>query len=176
MGNISQILITTLPSKQAEATVKSMKKLISSTWNRSSADWERLCRALLQYRNTPCRKDAVSPAQKLFGHPVQDHLPAHRRSFSPEWQTAAQTIDAAGDASLGNAQMAYDQHAHPLPEHSVGAHVAIQNPNLKLWDIYGTVTAIAPFRRYFRQDTKWQSTSLEPEVFTEMISPFCCSP
>ena len=133
---------------KAEATVKSMKKLISSTWNKSSADWERLCRALLQYRNTPCRKDAVSPAQKLFGHPVQDHLPAHCRSFSPEWQKAAQAIEAAGDVSLGNAQMAYNQHAYPLPELSVGAHVAIQNSNSKLWDIYGTVTAIAPFRRY----------------------------
>ena len=50
---------------------------------------------ILQYRNTPCWKDALSPAQKLFGHPVQDHLPAHRRSFSLEWQKAAQAIEAA---------------------------------------------------------------------------------
>ena len=126
-----------------------MKKIISSTWNRSSADWEKLCCALLQYRNTPYRKDALSPAQKLFGHPVQDHLPAHRRSFSPEWQKAAQVIEAAGEASLQNAKMAYDKHARALPELNVGARVAIQNPNSKLWDIHGIVTAIAPFRRYF---------------------------
>jgi transposase InsO family protein len=32
----------------------------------------------------PCRKDGTSPTQKLFGHPIQDTLPAHRRSLAPE--------------------------------------------------------------------------------------------
>ena len=57
---------------KAEATVKSMKKLISAAWTGRSIDWNKLSHALLQYRNTPCRKDGFSPAQKLFGHPVQD--------------------------------------------------------------------------------------------------------
>ena len=26
----------------------------------------------------------------MFGHPVQDHLPAHRRSFTQEWQRASE--------------------------------------------------------------------------------------
>ena len=62
---------------KAEARVKSMKKLISAAWTGRSVDWTKLSRALLQYRNTPTRKDGISPAQKLFGHPVQDTLPAH---------------------------------------------------------------------------------------------------
>ena len=57
---------------QAEAAVKSMKKLVSAAWQGKSVNWEKLSRSLLQYRNTPCRKDGLSPAQKLFGHPVQD--------------------------------------------------------------------------------------------------------
>ena len=71
---------------KSEATVKSMKKLIRTSWKGRSMDEDALTRALLQYRNTPSRKDDLSPAQKLFGRPVQDTLPAHRRSFCSEWQ------------------------------------------------------------------------------------------
>ena len=31
----------------------------------------------------------------------------------------------------------------------IGNHVAIQNPTSKMWDIYGVITAIGPFRQYF---------------------------
>ena len=37
----------------------------------------------------PSCKDGLSPVQKLFGHPIQDTLPAHRRAFVPEWQGSA---------------------------------------------------------------------------------------
>ena len=68
---------------KAEATVKSMKKIIRAAWKRDSLDERTLTRALLQYRNTPSQQDRLSPAQKLFGHPIQDTLPAHRRAFAP---------------------------------------------------------------------------------------------
>ena len=35
---------------------------------------------------TPNRKDGLTPAQKLVWQPVQDILPAHHRTFLPEWQ------------------------------------------------------------------------------------------
>lgn len=134
---------------KAEATVKSMKKLISAAWTGHSVNWDQLSRALLQYRNTPCRKDGLSPAQKLFGHPVQDTLPAHRRSFAPEWQRSSQEADSAATHTLEMSQAAYDQHAHSLSDLQVGNHVAVQNTTSKMWDIYGTITAIGPHRRYF---------------------------
>ena len=71
---------------KAEAIVKSMKKIIKASWNGRAIDDDKLTQALLQYHNTPSRRDRVSPAQKLFGHPIQDNLPAHRRAFLPEWQ------------------------------------------------------------------------------------------
>ena len=63
---------------KAEATVKSMKKIIQAAWWGRSLDENKLARALMQYRNTPSRKDGLSPAQKLYRRPIQDTLPAHR--------------------------------------------------------------------------------------------------
>ena len=63
---------------KAEATVKAMKKLIRRCTNNSGLDENLLARSLLQYRNTPNRKYRLSPAQKLYGHPIQDTLPVHR--------------------------------------------------------------------------------------------------
>ena len=134
---------------KAEAAVKSMKKLISAAWTGRSVNWDQLTRSLLQYRNTPCRKDGLSPAQKLLGHPVQDMLPAHRRSFAPEWQRSSQAADSAAAHTSERSQATYNQHAHPLSDLQVGNHVALQNPNTKMWDIYGTITDIGPHRRYF---------------------------
>ena len=51
---------------KAEATVKSMKKLIQASWTHDALDERKLTRALLQYRNTPSQRDRLSPAQKLF--------------------------------------------------------------------------------------------------------------
>ncbi len=134
---------------KAESAVKSMKKLISAAWTGRSINWGILSRALLQYRSTPCRKDGLSPAQKLFGHPVQDSLPAHLRSFAPEWQKSVLEAEIAAAQTQEKAQASYNQHAHSLSDLHVGNHVAMQNTNSKMWDIYGTITAIGPYRRYF---------------------------
>ena len=71
---------------KAEAIIKSMKKIICTYCNGRYLDGDKLCRALLQYRTTPSVKDELSPAQKLFGHPIQDTLPAHTSSFTPTTQ------------------------------------------------------------------------------------------
>ena len=134
---------------KAESALKSMKKLISASWTGNSVDWNKLPRTLLQYRNTPCRKDGRSPAQKLFGHPVQDTLPAHRRSFAPEWQQLTIEADKKLHETQDNSTRIYNQQAHTLPDLETGNHVAIQNPTTKLWDTYGTITGIGPYRKYF---------------------------
>ena len=66
-----------------------MKKLIQAAWTGSQVDEGSLARSLLQYRNTPSRRDNLSPAQKL----IQDTLPAHHRAFAQEWQWDAEEAD-----------------------------------------------------------------------------------
>ncbi len=145
---------------KAEATVKSMKKLISSAWTCRSVNWNFLSHSLLQYRNTPCRKDSLSPTQKLFGHPVQDTLPAHRRSFDPEWQKPTSGIEDTTSPTHTKMELAYNQHTHDLSEMHVGSHVALQNPISKLWDVYGVITAIV------YQDPKWQCVGEKQTIST----------
>ena len=57
---------------KGEATVKSMKRLIMASWKGRLIDHEVLARSLLQYQNTQKRWFVL-----LYGHPVQDSLPAH---------------------------------------------------------------------------------------------------
>ena len=94
-------------------------------------------------------KDNLSPAQKLYGHPVQDTLPAHRRSFAPEWQHKLQEADVHRERNLQRAENYYNSHAHELPDIHVGSSVAIQHPQTKLWETYGTVIAVSPHRKYY---------------------------
>jgi len=126
-----------------------MKKLIYTAWNGHSLDHSKFCRALLQYRNTLSRKDGLSPAQKLCGHPVQNSLPAHRRAFSQEWQCTAGAAKQQAETTQQSSAKYYNQHAHSLPDIGIGSNVAIQNPRTKLWDIYGVITGISPKRRYY---------------------------
>ena len=134
---------------KAEATVKSMKNLIKTSWIRDTIDERKMTRALLQYRNTPSQRDLLSPAQKLFGHPIQDTLPAHRRAFAPKWQISAEEAETHATKQAERVEHYYNQHARTLPEIHIGSNVAIQNTITKQWDIYGVVTSIGPHRRYY---------------------------
>ena len=102
----------------------------------------------MQYRNTPSTKDGQSPAQKLYGHPIQDILPARGRSFAPEWQHSMDKVEHKTRATLEKASSYYNQRAHSLPDIHKGTHVAVQNPKTKLWDTYGVVISIGPHRQY----------------------------
>ena len=94
-------------------------------------------------------KDSLSPAQKLYGRPIQATLPAHRRSFSSEWLAGTKEAELKAADSKEKAETYYNKRAHPLPEIHIGSKVAIQNPETKLWDIYGTIADIGPFRHYY---------------------------
>ena len=113
---------------KAESAVKSMKKIIEGAWVRHRLDKDRLARALLQYRNTQSRRDGLSPAQKLFGKPIQDTLPAHNRAFAPQWQKQPVEDDMSNDLKT---EEYYNQRAHTLPELTTGTNVTIQNPTTK---------------------------------------------
>ena len=132
--------VTGRQNQQWSQWKKSLKQL-----GHNHLDKDRLVRALLQYRNTPSHWNGLSPAQKLFGKPIQDNLPAHHRAFAPQWQKASKEEDLTNDTP---AERYYNQHAHTLPDITTGTNVAIQNPTTKRWDIYGVVTTVGPYRRY----------------------------
>jgi hypothetical protein len=134
---------------KAEATVKSMKKIIRSAWRRQHLDENKQAQALLQYRNTPSRKDGLSPAQKLYGQPIQDTLPAHRRAFAQEWQRSTSIAEKQAHTTKETVETTYNSKARFLPEIRTGSMVALQNHETKRWDIYGTIVDIGPHRRYF---------------------------
>ena len=99
--------------------------------------------------NIASRKDGLSPAKKLFGRPIQDTLPAHRRAFAAEWQTRAEESERQALATKDATEKSYNQHTCPLPDITIGSHVAIQNQDTKHWDRYGIVVDISRYRRYF---------------------------
>ena len=93
-----------------------------------------LCQALIQYHNTPSAKDGLSPAQKLYGHPIQDTLPVHQRAFAPEWQHSVEETDRRAQLSQEATERRYNSPALSLPDITIGTHVAIQNGRTRLWD------------------------------------------
>ena len=105
-----------------------------------------LTRALLQYRNTPSRKDGLSPAMKLFSKPIQASLPAHCRAFSEQWQHSTAEAEKQAINTEQEVEKYYNQHSHTLPDIDIGS---IQHKDTKRWEIYGIVTDIGPNRRYY---------------------------
>ena len=83
---------------KVEATVKSMKKLISASWTGRSVDWNILSRSLLQYRNTPCRKDGQSRLKNsldtlykilcllILNHSLQSGKSQYKRPKRLQWK------------------------------------------------------------------------------------------
>ena len=107
-----------------------------------------LCQALIQYRNTPSMRDGLSPAQKLYGHPIQDTLPIHQQAFLPEWQHSREETERRTQQSQEAAAARYNFTANSLPDITVGTNVAVQNARTGSWDTYGLVTSLGPHRHY----------------------------
>ena len=51
----------------------------------------------------------------LYGKPIQDTLPAHRRSFAPEWQVQSEDADKKLADMNTAVEQSYNQYARPLP-------------------------------------------------------------
>ena len=98
---------------------------------------------------TPHPTDGLSPAQKLYRHPVQDIIPAHHRYFAKKWQPEAEAAEQQASNTFMASKIHYNQHAHTLPDIQVGSDVAIHNTRTKLCDIYSIVTYITSHRHYY---------------------------
>ena len=132
-------------NRKAEATVKLMKKIIQSSMKNSQIDEDKLLTALLQYRNTPNKRDGFSPAQKLFGHPIQDRMPMHKKSFNQGTNEKAER--KANDHDY-KAKAYYNRSAKELPGLKPGEHIALYNQSSSKWDTHGTILQRISKHRY----------------------------
>ena len=153
---------------KAEATVKSMKRLVSLG---RCVDWDSLFVA-------PYCSIATQPATRWFfpsllGHPVQYHLPAHRSSSAREWQKASEKSDKTRESSQKQAEWAYNEHA--MEELQIGNQVVVQHPRSTLWEIYGTITTVGLYRRYFVK-THSGCVLIRDRRFIRKRSPYIAAP
>ena len=120
--------------------------MIRSAWHRSTVPRREQVgpstTAILKHPITQLRRTHSSP--KLYGQPIQDTLPAHRRAFSPELQHSASMAEEQAQTTMENDVTSFNSKVRPLPKIKIGSRVALQNYETKLWDIYGTVTDIGP--------------------------------
>ena len=134
----------------AEAAVKAMKALILKTTRNGNLDTDAFQRGLLEWRNTP-REDGTSPAEALYGRPMQSFLFAHRSQFDLQWRQHANTLDKAprSDSSTDPPmKVSYDRSARPLSPLALGSHVDVQHPVTKLWSRSGVVVDVGRHRDY----------------------------
>jgi len=57
-------------------------------------------------------------------------------------------VDIHKTQALQKAQQYYNQHTRHLPDIRIGYNVALQHPQTKMWDIYGTVINVGPHCHY----------------------------
>jgi transposase InsO family protein len=131
----------------AESAVKSMKKLIAGSWSSGSFDPDTFGKALLLFRNAPMSGGA-SPSQIVFSRPTRDLLPAHRRSFAPEWQQAAELLEKRAQRAKELQIQHFNRTAHPLPPLVIGDSVLIQDHKSKRWSTPRVIVEVGPFRDY----------------------------
>ena len=127
--------------------------LVNNTNVSGSLNTDTFHRAMLQYRNTPDRDTALSPAMCLFGRPIRDFIPIHPGKYRPH-PTWHETLRAREEA-LRNRHM---RDAERLSEHTVyrpplkvGDTVRIQNqvgPHPNKWDKTGVVIEVRQFHQY----------------------------
>ncbi len=127
------------------SAVKSMKKLISAR-----LDWNQLSRALLQYRNTPCRKDGLSPA------------PSARHSTCP--RVATMDAEQQAQETQDSSTLSYNQHANYQTWKSVTT------------SLYNTLPARYHHRTWIKPEVKTKSGRAKQALHSEATSPIHCSP
>ena len=137
-----------------EATVKSMNKIIRSSWNGRHLDEDKLCCALLQYRNTPSCKDGLFLAQKLYSQPVQDVLLVTTNHSQTSGSKVVRRLKRQPHtAERKQKPSTTPMHVASIPEIQIRFNISVQDSETKLWDIiiiwYSTVTDIGPHCRYY---------------------------
>lgn len=147
---------------RAELAVKATKRLLRGNVDSDgSLNTDNLVRALLQLRNTPDRDCKLSPAEILFGHPLNDSLPVLDKTMCifdndqihDHWHQAWAAKEAALRSRLVHSCESLEDHCKELDPLMVGDSVFIQNQyssskNFKKWDKQGVVIEVGKNDQY----------------------------
>ncbi len=136
--------------------MKATKRLLRSNIGpNGSLDSDRFIRVLLQQWNTPDPDCNISPAQVVFGKPLQDSLSFVNllEKFSnlhirPAWREVWMLNESSLRTRYTQSQEAIDAHTRPQLPLKVGDRCFIQNGagNFhKRWDRTGIVTEVLPY-------------------------------
>ena len=115
---------------RAETAVKSAKRiLLDNTKSDGSPIWDKVCRAVMQHRNTPLNDVKLCPAQLVFGRPIRDFLPVKPNMFKPSevWVDNAEKRELAMKKRLYLGLKRWSEKTRPQSQLSSGQAVYIQN-------------------------------------------------
>ena len=122
----------------AEVSVKAVKHLLKKCQGKFNSD--EFHAGLLELRNAP-REDGLSPAQRLFGHPLRSRVPAHWRSFDPQWQLAAETADRRRAKAAQKYKAYYDESSRRRLPLKPGTTVLVKDHVSGRWDKEARIAA-----------------------------------
>merc|ERR1712112_437266 len=157
MGGVVQRLTSAhypRANTRAELGVKSMKRLLrENTAPSGSLNCDKFSRAVLEYRNTPCRDTGVSPSNILFGRNLKDHLPAaiEHLKVRKEWRFDREMREQALAVKFAEVEKNLGGGARDLPDLKVGDMVQIQNQHgvdPKRWCKSGKIVKKLDFNQY----------------------------
>ena len=120
---------------RAEVAVKSAKRLLRSNIDPSGKlDSDKFLRALLQLRNTPDPDCNISPAQIVFGKPLNDAFSFVNRlekyknqAINPIWREAWQLKEQALRARFIKTSEILNKHSRSLRQLTMGDKCFVQN-------------------------------------------------
>ena len=131
-----------------------MKRLLrDNTASSGSLNCDKFSRAILEYRNTPCRDLGVSPSNILFGQNLKDHLPATTESLKvrKEWRFDREMREQALAVKFAEIEKSLGGGARDLPDLKIGDMVQIQNQkgnDPRRWSKSGKIIERLDFGQY----------------------------
>ena len=173
---VTQVVFSIPPS--CKLGVQVVKRMLRENISpQGSLDTDKMARALLAYRNTPCKDLGVSPAQILYGRALRDHLPMPREFLvqRKEWLTMKADREKALSTKYGRIQEDLERHSHSLPPLLVGDVVQVQNQRGKdplRWDRSGIVVESLGNQQYTVKMDGSGRVTLRNRRFLRKIEPF----
>ena len=141
-------------NQRAELGVKIAKRILrENTDGSGSLDNDKFARALMNYRNTPCKDLNLSPAQIIFGRKLRDHLPILPGNFQPqkEWILSQNRRELALARRYEKQGEIWARGTKTLQSLEVGDIVSVQNqagPRAKKWNKTGVIVETRDHDQY----------------------------